>query len=236
MTGVDVGFRLPVGMLPDICLLCDLPADSVPNLCAGCAGSLPRLERAKSTRVVAFRYELPVSTLIHWMKFEANLPAAFTLGVLLAERVAEALTAVGTPWPDAIVPVPLHRARLRARGFNQSLELARPVSRRLGLPLLTDSCLRTRATEPQSSLASDTQRRRNVADAFRVRRPLTGLNRLAIVDDVLTTGATAGSLARTLRAAGIPQVMIWACAGAGQASRLATDSAFVSMNSRRGST
>ena len=236
MTGVDVGFRLPVGMLPDICLLCDLPADSVPNLCAGCAGSLPRLEGAKSTRVVAFRYELPVSTLIHWMKFEANLPAAFTLGVLLAERVAEVLTAVGTPWPDAIVPVPLHRARLRARGFNQSLELARPVSRRLGLPLLTDSCLRTRATEPQSSLASDTQRRRNVADAFRVRRPLTGLNRLAIVDDVLTTGATAGSLARTLRGAGVRQVMIWACAGAGQASRLATDSAFVSMNSRRGST
>jgi len=225
-----------MGMLPDICLLCDLPAGSVPNLCAGCAGSLPRLEHAKSARVVAFRYELPVSTLIQWMKFEANLPAAFTLGVLLAERVAAALTAVGTPWPDAIVPVPLHRARLRARGFNQSLELARPVSRRLGLPLLTDICLRTRATAPQSSLASDTERRRNVADAFRVRRPLTGLNRLAIVDDVLTTGATAGSLARTLRAAGIRQVMIWACAGAGQASRLATDSAFVSMNSRRGST
>ena len=229
-------FRLSAGMLPDVCLLCDLPAGSVPNLCAGCADSLPRLEQAKSARVVAFRYELPISTLIHWMKFDANLPAAFTLGVLLAERVAEALTAVGAPWPDAIVPVPLHRARLRARGFNQSLELARPLSRRLGLPLLTNICLRTRATAPQSGLASDTERRRNLADAFRVRRPLTGLNRLAIVDDVLTTGATAGSLARALRGAGVRQVMIWACAGAGQASRLATDSALVSMNSRRGST
>ena len=223
-------------MLPDLCLLCDLPAGSVPNLCAGCAGSLPRLPHTAGTRVVAFRYGMPVSTLIHWMKFEANLPAALTLGVLLAERVAEALAVGATPWPDAIVPVPLHRARLRARGFNQSLELARPVSRRLRLPLLAGSCVRARATAPQSSLASDAERRRNVTEAFRVARPLSGVQRLAIVDDVLTTGATAGSLARTLRGAGVRQVTMWACAGAGQASRLATDSALVSMNSRRGST
>jgi predicted amidophosphoribosyltransferase len=75
------------------------------------------------------------------------------------------------------------------------------------------ACVRTRATQPQSGLDSREDRRRNVAGAFRVRRPLAGYRRVAIVDDVLTTGATTRELARTLRAAGIDQIVIWACAG-----------------------
>jgi ComF family protein len=223
-------------LLPEICLLCDARAGNVPNLCGPCAETLPRLERTTGARVLAFRYEIPISSLIQRIKFEGDLAAARTLGVLLADRVAEALINGDIPRPDAIVPVPLHRARLRARGFNQSLELARPVSRRLGLPLLTEACLRVRATVPQSGLASDTERRRNVADAFRVQRRIGDLGRLAIVDDVVTSGATVRSLAGVLRRAGVRQVLVWACAGAGQASRLATESALVSMNSRRGST
>ena len=163
--------------------------------------------------MVAFPYSAPVSTLIHWMKFEANLSAALTLGTLLAETVAESIAEFGASVPDAIVPVPLHRDRLRSRGFNQAQELARPVSRRLGRPLLMRACVRTRATRPQSGLASQEDRRRNVTGAFRVRRPLADHRRVAIVDDVLTTGATTRELARTLRAAGIDQIVIWACAG-----------------------
>ena len=231
-----MGVRLVARILPEICLLCDSPAGRVPNLCRGCVEALPRLEPATRVRILAFRYEMPLSTLIHWMKFEGNLAAARTLGVLLADRVGEALAAGGMARPDAIVPVPLHPARLRARGFNQSLELARTLSRRLDLHLLTGACSRIRATVPQSSLASDTERRRNVAGVFRVHRRVGELRRLAIVDDVLTTGATARALARDLRRAGVRQVVVWACAGAGQASRLATESALVSMNSRRGST
>ena len=213
MQGLLSWARLRSALLPDTCLLCDLPAGPLPNLCGDCAGALPRLSRQPENRVVAFPYSAPISTLIHWMKFEANLSAALTLGTLLAEAVAESIAESGASAPDAIVPVPLHRDRLRSRGFNQAQELARPVSRRLGRPLLMRACVRTRATQPQSGLDSREDRRRNVAGAFRVRRPLAGYRRVAIVDDVLTTGATTRELARTLRAAGIDQIVIWACAG-----------------------
>jgi ComF family protein len=232
--------RLRDRLLPGICLLCDLPAACVPNLCAGCAQALPHNPWQAPAQVAALAYTAPVSTLIHWMKFEANLCAARTLGVLLTESIAASLSEAPGEWPDAIVPVPLHAARLRQRGFNQAWELACPLARRLGRPLLGRVCVRTRATLPQSGLGTQAQRRRNVAAAFRVCTSLTGLERVAIVDDVLTTGATAHELARSLRAAGVGQVLVWACAGrAGgrlQASRLATESALLSMNSRRGST
>jgi len=204
---------LGAALLPGLCLLCDGPAGAVPNLCAACAAGMPRLALQSRHRLVAFAYSPPVSTLIHWMKFQGNLPAARSLGVLLAESVCESLALPGAVLPDAIVPVPLHRDRLRARGFNQAVEVARPVSRRLDRPLLTRACVRTRATQPQSSLGSAPERRRNVAGAFTLGATLKGLRRVAIVDDVVTTGATAQELARTLRAAGVSQVMIWACAG-----------------------
>ncbi len=205
--------RLPSALLPDICLLCDRPAGPLPNLCGGCLRALPQRSRQRANRLVAFPYSAPISTLIHWMKFESNLCAALTLGTLLARAVAEGIAESGAPAPDAIVPVPLHRDRLRRRGFNQAQELAGPVSRHLGRPVLNRACERIRATQPQSGLDSREARRRNVAGAFRVRHPLAGYRRIAIVDDVLTTGATTGELARTLRAAGVHQIVIWACAG-----------------------
>lgn len=198
-------------ILPDACLLCDRPAGRTPNLCTACAAALPRITGDGGHRVVALAYEPPVSTLIQWMKFEARLPAASTLGAVLAEAVTAQPT--GSPLPAAIVPVPLHRSRMRMRGFNQSVEIARPIARRLGLPLLTRICERTRATAPQSGLPSHAARRRNVAGAFRVRTRVTDLERIAIVDDVLTTGATVAALARALRTAGVRHVHVWACAG-----------------------
>jgi ComF family protein len=195
--------------MPDACLLCDARAGRIPNLCAACAESLVRIPCDSGNRIVAFAYAPPVSTLVHWMKFEANLPATLTLGTLLAEAVESA----GARLPNAILPVPLHPGRLRARGFNQALELARLLSRRLARPLLTRTCLRVRATRPQTGLQGSAQRRRNVAGAFRVCRSLDGISRVAIVDDVLTTGATVQELARTLRIAGVDQVLVWACAG-----------------------
>ena len=196
-------------LVPDVCLLCDARAGPIPNLCSACGDGLVRLPYSSRMRMVAFAYTAPISTLVHWMKFEANLPAALTLGTLLAETVADSDLLL----PDAILPVPLHRSRLRERGFNQALELARPVSRRLGRPLLSRACVRVQATRPQSSLKSQADRRRNVTGAFRVCKPLMGLGRVAIVDDVLTTGATVQELARTLRRAGVRQVVVWACAG-----------------------
>ena len=204
---------LRAALLPEICLLCDLPAGPVPNLCSACVASLPSGPRASRERLVAFDYTAPVISLVHWMKFEANLAAALSLGVLLAETVVRSHRQWGWALPDAIVPVPLHRSRLRARGFNQALELSRPLARSLQRPLLTRACVRNRATQPQSTLDSPADRRRNVAGAFSLYRPLSGCRHVAIVDDVLTTGATARELARTLRVAGVERVVTWACAG-----------------------
>jgi ComF family protein len=105
------------------------------------------------------------------------------------------------------VPVPLHASRLKERGFNQAVELARPISKRLKLKVRLDLCERSRATQVQSKLDSD-ERRKNLKDAFTVKAPVQGLH-LALLDDVVTTGATAESLARTLREAGARRVTLW---------------------------
>lgn len=196
------------------CLLCDAPAGPVPNLCRDCRRALPDPVSLDPDRIVALPYVAPATHLVHAMKFEASLAAALTLGELLARAVCEALARARADPPEAIVPVPLHPGRLRARGFNQSLELARPVARRLRVPLLARACRRTRATPPQAGMESPAARLRNVRGAFHVGAPrLHGLARVAVVDDVLTTGATARELARTLRRAGVDRVMVWACSG-----------------------
>ncbi len=140
------------------------------------------------------------------MKFKGHLAIAREFGALLARRVSthQALT------PQCLVPVPLHRARLTTRGFNQALEIARPVAKALSIPLDFTSCSRARNTAAQTVLPAK-QRARNVRGAFRVRKPLP-FKHVAIVDDVITTGHTAAALARALRRTGIKQVDLWVCA------------------------
>jgi ComF family protein len=133
------------------------------------------------------------------------LDCARTLGRLLAERLAE-----HPHRPDALVPVPLHPRRYRERGFNQSAEIALELSRRLAIPLHASLCTRIRHTPAQAGLSAR-QRRVNVRRAFQVAD--TGLPRhVAIVDDVVTTGTTVNELARTLRAAGVAYIQVWAVA------------------------
>jgi ComF family protein len=145
--------------------------------------------------------------LIQRFKFDGDLAA----GRLLGELLADYLAAAGDK-PDCIVPVPLHPSRLKERGFNQAVELARPVNRRLKIPVRLDLCERVRATEVQSKLDA-AERKKNLRDAFAVKRSVDGLH-LALLDDVVTTGVTVETLARVLRDSGAKAVTVWSVARA----------------------
>jgi ComF family protein len=156
------------------------------------------------TRAV-FRYAPPLDRLLPRLKFHDDLAA----GRLCAALMADVL--VDVPRPDALVPLPLHRARLRARGFDQTLELARSLARALALPLRDDLLVRARATDPQSRLDA-AARRRNLRGAFTVRGDGPWPAHVALVDDVMTTGATLHAAAAALRRAGVARVDAWVCA------------------------
>ncbi|MFW5909542.1 MAG: ComF family protein [Thiohalospira sp.] len=192
------------------CRLCRGPADGA--LCPGCRDDLPRPASpeapghpAVTAVVAACRYAWPVDRLVHAMKFHGDLVAARGLGEVLAAAVAEREA-------EALVPVPLHRRRLAERGFNQALEIARPVAAATGAALWTRCAVRRRATAAQSGLDAR-QRRTNIRGAFGVRGDPSGVP-IAIIDDVVTTGGTTAELARALRAAGAAAVEVWAVARA----------------------
>ncbi len=156
--------------------------------------------------MVPLAWAFPVDRLVARFKYSGALFHGRLLGALLAEAVAEREV-------DALVPVPLHPERLAERGYNQASEIARPVGRCLGVPVRTDLCRRVRATPPQTGLPAG-DRRGNVAGAFAAHGSCEGLH-LAVVDDVLTTGATAAGLARCLYRAGADAVQVWAVARGG---------------------
>jgi len=115
--------------------------------------------------------------------------------------------------PQALIPVPLHADRLRERGYNQALELARPLARRFAIPLRDDVLARTRTTPAQSNLDA-IERRKNLRGAFSVVEGATLPAHVAVVDDVMTTGATLHECTRTLLRAGVARVDVWALARA----------------------
>ncbi len=216
-------------LLPPTCLLCgadgagsrdlcagcaaDLPRNSaacprcaaplpvsVTGLCGGCHASPPNFDRA----FVPFRYQPPLDALIKNLKFGGRLAHARLLGDLFAAALAER----GGPLPDCIVPVPLHPLRLRERGFNQALELARAAARRFQIPLRATGLRRVRHTLPQTQL--DARRRQiNPLGAFALGDPLPG-KRVALMDDVITTGSTIAECARVLRSGGATAIELWA--------------------------
>ncbi|MCW8972512.1 MAG: phosphoribosyltransferase family protein [Gammaproteobacteria bacterium] len=147
--------------------------------------------------------------LLQRLKFNHRLELAPLLGGLMAEAVQE----VAGTLPELLLPVPLSPARIGERGYNQALELARIVSSRLATPLDWQHCQRVRHTVAQTSLKRD-ERQSNLRGAFAVRGELP--SHVAIIDDVVTTGATVSEFAKTLRQAGVREVEVWACARAGR--------------------
>lgn len=188
------------------CPRCALPLPPLPigasaPACGHCQRRPPPLA---DTRAV-FRYAPPLDRLLPRLKFHRDLAAGRACALHMALALAEA------PRPDALVPLPLHPARLRERGFDQTLELARPLARTLDLPLLDRALLRVRDTAPQSRLDAPA-RRRNLRRAFAIRPGVSLPAHVALVDDVMTTGATLHAAAETLLRAGVTRVDAWVCA------------------------
>ncbi len=219
-------------LYPPTCLLCGDPGADGRDLCGDCALDLPynrcccprcglplaatsaaecgdcqRKPPQFDASVAAFRYEEPIRHLIQGLKFHARYPAGRVLGSLLADQLAQR-----DERPQCLIPVPLHPARYRSRGFNQAIEIAREVSARLGVPMDLGGCVRVRATLPQTELSA-AERSRNLRNAFKVLGDYRGLH-VALLDDVMTTGATMNELARALRKAGVRRIEAWACARA----------------------
>lgn len=179
-----------------------LPAETPAGPCGQCQRRPPPYASCHA----AFLYTEPLPTLVGGAKFRGRMNLIRLLGQCLALSLREHKVAM----PDLIVPVPLHAKRLRQRGYNQALELARVLGRELGVPWDAHSCSRILHTKPQTALERK-ERRRNVRGAFRVRGPL-GVERVAVLDDVVTTGSTVSELSRVLLQAGVEQVDVWAVA------------------------
>lgn len=209
--------RLAQSLLPSTCCLCGGRGETLNlDLCAGCRTLLP-LNASDGDAfpacvptvvrvVVPFHYAYPVNALIRALKFHGERAHARVLGLLLADSLRSLRCAL----PELIVPMPLHPQRYRERGFNQAHEIARYTGASLCLPVDTRHLVRRRATLEQSGL-SLAERRRNVQGAFEVARPFTAM-RVALIDDVLTTGSTALAAAQALLAAGVSEVEVWAVA------------------------
>jgi len=172
--------------------------------CGACQQKPPAFDEARAL----YQYSTPVATLIQQVKYGGQLALARELG----ERLGELISGDTATLPDWLLPVPLHANRLRRRGYNQALELARPLSRRLGIALEPRLATRVRATAPQQEL-DRRERARNLRGAFAVRQDLDGRN-IAIIDDVMTSGATVASLARALKRAGAKRISVWVVARA----------------------
>jgi ComF family protein len=206
-------------LFPQQCFACGVASDS-DVLCRACFSGLPGIEVARcpvcaipqplgetcgdclchppsfdATRA-ALDYGFPVDKLVQALKYGHRLASSRLFVDLMA--------ALPVPQADLVMPMPLHSVRLASRGFNQAAELARPLAKCWGLPVLLDGIARDVDTRPQASLPWK-ERTANVRGAFRVAGGVEGL-RVVVVDDVMTTGATLAELARTLKDVGAVSV------------------------------
>jgi len=187
----------------DPCPRCAL-AGTGGNVCGHCQSHPPAFDRT----VAALDYRPPVNNLIPAMKYRSRLPVLEGLARILADHIQDTTRS----HPDLLIPVPLHVSRLVTRGFNQSAEIARILGHRLRIPVTRRAVIKPHRTGSQQGLATR-QRRTNIRGAFASVDSLSG-QRVALVDDVMTTGATLGELARTVRRAGARHIDCWVIARA----------------------
>jgi ComF family protein len=169
-------------------------------LCADCQARKPTFDRV----LAPLLYQAPVNKLVAGLKYHHQLHFGPLLAGILAELAQQEAT--GT---QLLLPVPLQAQRLRERGFNQAAELTRCLSLQLGIPWSADHLLRIRGGDQQQTLKRG-RRRQNVRGAFACRGAVPA--RVALIDDVMTTGATAEEASRMLKAAGVESIEVWTVA------------------------
>jgi ComF family protein len=235
LTTLNYMKKLKAWCLPPICILCHQPSDRPEDLCQGCKDDMPILPQtcprcAKTFTTLAnpcgeclrkpppfdaafalFSYQKPVTKMIMDLKFQSGLVNANILGAWMGAAIRDTWYRT-SPLPEVIIPMPLHAKRLRERGFNQSLEIARPIAKLLKLPLDLSSCARVKATAAQAMLPAE-QRVRNIKNAFSAANSLAGRH-IALLDDVTTTGYSMTELAKTCKKAGAKRIDVWYCARA----------------------
>jgi ComF family protein len=197
----DCRRQLPLVISP-LCPVCGIPfiGTGDDHRCGQCLTQPPRFDTARA----AFLYEGAMRDLIHSFKYDRRSHLRRPLTLLVLEELCAFLQDAE---PQIIVPVPLHRSRLRQRGFNQAVLLGTLLARRLSLPMLPDALVRTRRTEPQIELSA-AERRSNVKGAFSVKRSgdIAG-KRVLLLDDVMTTGSTMNECAGELKKSGVNRVI-----------------------------
>ena len=225
-------------LIRHLCLLCGAPAESsADRLCRACFAEMP-LPRAGAcpgcgppgagadvcvrcfprtpafdTCLSGFMYRYPVDRMIRKLKYQARLDLIHALCRPLLEKLARDMPVV----PDCLLPIPLHRARQRNRGFNQAREIARVLSMRLAVPVDDQLARRHKPTAQQFELLPG-ERKKNLMGAFSLLKTMPYKN-IAVVDDILTTGATADELARLLKRYGADHVQVWCLAHAAPINR-----------------
>jgi ComF family protein len=189
--------------LPRACPVCALPSGG--SVCGHCLRDPPAFDAT----IAAFLYAFPIDRLIHSLKYQGRLALAEWCADAILARRELANRGVGSR-PDRLIALPLAVLRQRERGYNQALEIARVIGARTGIPLLSRGLSRVRATPPQAALPW-TERAKNVRGAFACDIDLSGLA-IALVDDVMTTGASLAEAAKVLKASGAVSVENWVVA------------------------
>ena len=186
-----------------LCLICGIPFAGVgeDHICGACQTHPPHFDYARAHLL----YEGAGRDLIHAYKYRYKTHLRQPLGLLLLEGMEGFLRERAV---ELLIPVPLHRPRLRIRGFNQAQLLCAMVSERLSIPVLPDGLIRTRPTQPQVELSA-ADRRNNVKGAFAVKNPekMQG-KKILLLDDVMTTGSTVNECAAELKKCGATSVTV----------------------------
>lgn len=222
-------------LFPNHCLLCNKKSNTGKDLCGTCWSKLPWLlssctQCAKPLNIAhneslycgeclknpppydatlaPLHYQGDIISLITKMKFYNNLSATRLFGELIVEKILT--QAPYHDFPKLLIPVPLHPKRLRKRGYNQATLIAKHITKLTHIPTHSNLCKRIRYTTAQSKTSADI-RRSNLVKAFELTQPIQAQH-VAIIDDVMTTGATVGSLCHLLKENGVEKVSIWCAA------------------------